>query len=502
MTRGERVIAFIEKYCRVPEGDLVGQPVVLLDFQKKFILDVYDNPHVTDEAILSIARKNAKTALIAFLVLAHTAGPEAVLNSRINSGAMSKDQAAEVYNYASKTVQLSDKLSNVIKCLDSKKTLVGLPMNVTYVAISAEGKTAHGKSPIVLILDEVGQIRGPSNDFVDAMTTSQGAYENPLTFYISTQAATDSDFFSILIDDAIEKQPPKTVCHVYTAEEDCNLLDRKQWHKANPALGAFRSLKDMESKAGKAARMPSYENKFRNLNLNQRVESFSPFIARSTYNACKAKPPEMCGFELYGGLDLSQRLDLTSCVFHAMDGDKVYIWPFFWLPKNNIRERSKRDRQPYDMWAKKGFLRLVPGNSINYEWVAKDLQSIIDDNILINMAFDRYRIDQFRLDCERAEVSFPLAEFGQGYKDMSPAVELTEEYFVNEQICHGNHPVLRMCFANATIVEDPARNRKLDKRQATGRIDGAVATVMSIGVRHKEPPAGPSVYESRGLRQL
>ncbi len=73
---------------------------------------------------------------------------------------MSRDQAAEVYNLASKCVMLSPKLSELIKIIPSSKKLIGLPMNAEYQAISAEGKTAHGKSPIVAILDEVGQIRG------------------------------------------------------------------------------------------------------------------------------------------------------------------------------------------------------------------------------------------------------------------------------------------------------------------------------------------------------
>src|SRR4051794_29651428 len=113
-TRGEKVIAFITRHIVVPEGDFVGKPVVLADFQKRFLLNVYDNPHVTDTAILSMARKNAKTATIAFILLAHLVGPEAVQNSRIVSGAMSREQAAEVYNLASKCVMLSPELSKII----------------------------------------------------------------------------------------------------------------------------------------------------------------------------------------------------------------------------------------------------------------------------------------------------------------------------------------------------------------------------------------------------
>lgn len=70
MTRGEKVCAFIEAYCKIPEGAQVGQPIKLMKFQKQFILGVYDNPHGTSRAYLSVARKNGKSVLIAADVLA------------------------------------------------------------------------------------------------------------------------------------------------------------------------------------------------------------------------------------------------------------------------------------------------------------------------------------------------------------------------------------------------------------------------------------------------
>src|SRR3546814_8028723 len=102
-----KVIAFIEKYCVVPEGKLVGKPLKLEDFQKRFIREVYDNPKGTRRGILSIARKNGKSGLIAAMVLAHIVGPEARLNAQIVSGARSRDQAALVFNLAWKMSQLS-----------------------------------------------------------------------------------------------------------------------------------------------------------------------------------------------------------------------------------------------------------------------------------------------------------------------------------------------------------------------------------------------------------
>ena len=106
MKESERVIQFIERYCRVPDGVHVGKHLVLADFQKEFIRDVYDNPHGTRRAYLSIGRKNGKSGLSACLLLAHLVGPRAVQNSQIVSGARSRDQAALVYELASKMLNM------------------------------------------------------------------------------------------------------------------------------------------------------------------------------------------------------------------------------------------------------------------------------------------------------------------------------------------------------------------------------------------------------------
>src|SRR5690606_34012541 len=254
MTRAAKIIRFIESYCVVPEGALVGKPMVLADFQKDFIREVYDNPAGTRRAILSVSRKNGKTGLIAGLLLAHLVGPEARLNSQIVSGAMSRDQAALVFNLASKMVQLSPRLSEVVRIIPSGKRLIGLNMNVEYRALAADGKTAHGLSPVLAILDEIGQVHGPQSDFVDAITTSQGAHENPLLIAISTQAASDADLLSVWIDDAKTSGDSRTVCRVYEAPADCDLMDEAAWQAANPALRKFRSMDDVRELAAQAVR--------------------------------------------------------------------------------------------------------------------------------------------------------------------------------------------------------------------------------------------------------
>jgi len=268
-TRGDRAIAFIEKYCLVPEGKLVGQPIRLDLFQKDFIWSVYDNPAVTTEGILSMARKNGKTALIACLLLVHLVGPEARLNSQIVSGARSRKQAALVFNLAWKMVKLNPKLKVLVRVIPSAKTLIGLALNVTYEALSAEAGTAHGLSPVLAILDELGQVRGPLDDFVEAIETASGAYDDALRLIISTQAPTDADMLSIKIDDALRSKDPKIVVRLYAADPKAELLDPEAHKAANPALGTFRSKVELLAAAEKAARMPSAENGFRVLYPSQ-----------------------------------------------------------------------------------------------------------------------------------------------------------------------------------------------------------------------------------------
>lgn len=491
-TRGERVIAFCERYLRVPEGALVGQPIRFEEFQREFILAVYDNPHGTRRAYLSIARKNGKSAVIACILLAHLIGPEAKLNSQIVSGAMSRDQAGLVFNLAAKMVQLSPEIAPLVRINPSGKKLIGLPLNVEYKALSAEAKTTHGLSPVLAILDEIGQIRGPQDDFIDAVTTSQGAHAEPLLIAISTQAANDADLLSVWIDDAISSKDPHIVCRLYAAPQDAGLMDRDGWAAANPALGVFRSLKDVEEQAKQAMRMPSVENTFRNLILNQRVSTVAPFVSRDVWLSCAGEPQAFdADTQVFGGLDLSSRTDLTALVLIGKVGGKWVARSYFWTPAEGLRDRAKRDRSPYDVWAEQGYLRTTPGRTVDYEYVARDILEICDGLNVHSIAYDRWRIDLLKKEFKDLGIDadtsakdgglLPLVPHGQGYKDFSPALDALESELVNGRVSHDNNPVLTMCAANAITSKDPSGNRKLDKQKATGRIDGLVALAMAFG---------------------
>lgn len=490
MSRAARIIRFIEGYLCVPEGKDVGKPMVLADFQKKFLIDVFDNPHGTRRAILSQGRKGGKTALIAAILAAFVVGPEARQNAVLVSGALSREQASLVFRLCCLMIQQSPKLAPLVRIVPSGKRIIGLPMNTEYRAMSAEAKTAMGASPLLIIGDEWGQVRGPQDDFIDSLLTSQGAHENPLQIIISTQSASSADWLSVQIDDAKRSNDPKIVCHLYAAPEGCDLMDESAWRAANPALGIFRSLDDLREQMQQAQRMPSMENSARNLLLNQRVSTESPFVSPDVWKACAGGVSNFGQSPVFAGLDLSARTDLTALVLIGQDDDGVWqVQSHFWTPEQGLQDRARRDRAPYDVWVKQGYLRTTPGATVDYAHVAADMLEILDGLDVQAIAFDRWRINELRRELDRLGVELPLVEHGQGFASMAPALDALEAELLNQRIAHGGHPVLTWCAANATTVRDPAGNRKLDKSRATGRIDGMQALAMAMGAASRAEAA-------------
>lgn len=495
LTRGERNIRWVEKHCRIPEGKDVGKSVKLRPWQKKEIIRIYDNPEGTRRAILSFGRKNAKTALSAFLLLLHIAGPEAVSNSQLYSAAQSREQAAILFNLAAKIVRMSPTLNPVIVVRDTAKQLFCQGMGTLYRALSAEASTAYGLSPVFIVHDELGQVKGPRSELYDALETAVGAQGEPLSIIISTQAPTDNDLLSILIDDALAGNDPRTIISLYTAPLDDDPFIEETIRKANPAFGDFLNAKEVMAMASDASRMPSREAQFRNLVLNQRVEASTPFVSRGVWAACGSPVQDLHGRVVYAGLDLSSVADLTALVLIGQVDDIWQVKPTFWLPGENLVEKSRADRVPYDVWHEQGFLQTTPGLTVEYEYVAKHLIKLFSEYSIAKLAFDRWNMKYLKPWLLKAGFSEQMitdrfVEFGQGTQSMSPALRDLESIIISKKMAHGNHPVLSMCAACAVVegVKN-ARDgkvdesiRKLSKNKSSGRIDGMVAMTMAFGV--------------------
>jgi len=489
VTRSQRNIEWIQQFCRIPEGKFVGQPVKLTKKQRAWMVRLYDSP--TRLFILSMARKNAKTALAAFLLLLHLCGPEARPNSQLYSAAQSREQAAILFALAAKIVRMSPELNGFIIIRESAKQLACQELGTLYRALSAEASTAYGLSPVFVVHDELGQVKGPRFELYEALETSAGAQEEPISIVISTQAPTDADLLSLLIDDALTGADPRIKVELCTAPIDLDPFSEEAIRAANPHFDDFMNKQEVFRQASDAKRLPSREAAYRNLILNQRVEARSPFIARAIWLENGAEPKPLDRMTVYGGLDLSSVSDLTALVLVSADGD---VHPTFWLPEDGLAEKSRNDRVPYDVWARQGFLQTTPGRAIEYEFIADHLRGVFDRCNVVALGFDRYNMRFLRPWLEKvgftdAELA-KFVEFGQGFVSMSPAVRELEAKLLSRKLKHGNHPVLTMCAANAVTVSDPAGNRKFTKQKATGRIDGMVALAEAVGVMptSAEPP--------------
>ncbi|WP_280191181.1 terminase large subunit [Delftia sp. PS-11] len=494
-SRGLRNIRWIESMCRIPDGKLVGQPVRLTVAQKKWIRTIYDTP--TRTFILSMARKNAKTATSAFLLLLHLCGPEAKPNSQLYSAAQSRDQAAILFGYASKVVRMSPDLSEYVAVKESVKMLTCAELGSVYRALSADAATAYGLSPVFSVHDELGQVKGPRSELYEAIETASAAHESPLSIIISTQSPTDADLLSLLIDDALTGADPRVKVVLHTAPLEMDPFSDAAIRAANPHFDVFMNKEEVRKQASDAKRLPSMEAGYRNLILNQRVEAKTPFISRAIWLENGEEPVNERGMEVFGGLDLSSVNDLTALVLASEEGDVI---PTFWLPEEGLAEKSRADRVPYDLWAKQGFLQTTPGRSVEYEFVAERLREVFDTYDVQALAFDRWGMKHLRPWLIKAGFTEKelerFVDFGQGFQSMSPAIRALEARLLAKKIRHGKHPVLTMCAANAVVVRDPAENRKFTKSKASGRIDGMQALAMAVGVMPMAtPPKPPPKYQ-------
>lgn len=451
-------------------------------------------------AILSIARKNGKTLLIAGLALCHLIGPEAIENGEIYSAANDREQAAQVYKVAAQMVRADPELAEKLRPVDSTKTIACYSNGSFYKAISAEAGTKHGLNPTLVIFDELAQAK--NRDLYDVLDTAMGARLEPLFITISTQSNDPQHILSELIDDGLNAGDPTILCHLYAVpDEEEDIFNPAVWRKANPALGDFRDLDDFKALAAKAKRSPAEEPKFRNLYLNQRVAPHSSLISRPEWKACAGKVGFADGEEVYLSLDMSAVVDLTALLIGSVS-EPTKVKPIFWKPHDLLEEHGNRDfghgSGRYRQWFKEGFLEVSPGRSIDPELVALRIAGLVKAFNVKALVYDRWRMNDLLREFDRIGLQafeekadgkgsgLRLVPWGQGYRDMAPAIDALEIAVLERQLVHDANPILTWNMANAVATMDPAGNRKIDKDKAKFRIDGAVSLAMLMGLKARD----------------
>jgi len=507
--KANKALTFITSYLRHTKGRWDSVPFELLPWQKELITTLFgtvtnDGRRQYRTTYIEIPKKNGKTELgaaVALYLLFADGEPQA----EVYSAAADRDQASIVYHAAKRMVELSPSLSKRCKVIDSTKRIVHNNGSY-YRVLSAEAYTKHGYSPHGVIFDELHA--QPNRELVDTLTLGSGAARNQPLFFLITTAGNDRhsvcyeyhEYARQVRDGIIED--PTFLPVLYGADEEDEWTEPEVWRRANPSMGQTILEEDMAAECRRAEQTPALENKFRQLRLNQWVKQESRFIPMHAWDACADRPAmeRFRGAVFYGGLDLATTTDIAAFVaVNAAEDGYFNVEARFWIPEENIQERVRRDKVPYDQWVREGWIEATPGNVVDYRTIRERIIEFGTEYELREMAYDRWGATQLSQDLD--EEGLTVVPFGQGYSSMSGPTKELLRIVLEKSLRHGGNPVLRWMADNMVVRSDPAGNLKPDKEKSTEKIDGIVALVMALDRAIRNADSG-TVYSERGILVL
>lgn len=499
------------------EGALAGQPFRLQPWQQAYIANLIGWKRLDAagrivrryrESLLYVPRKNGKTPLVAGLGLYLLfCDPEVGQQNYITAG--DREQAATMFRHAAGMVRGEPELEGRCQVYGGNaqggqaRSIVKASDNSFLKILSADADTKHGGNTHLAVIEELHV--QPNRDLVDVLATSM-ASENraqPLLIYVTTAdfdrpsiCNEKHDYASGVRDGRIDD--PQFLPVIYEADRGDPWDDPKTWEKANPNLGVSVSREYLARECKKAKEIPAYENTFRRLHLNQRTEQDVRAIDMDAWDACglEADPiawrqqmlEELRRQRCRGGLDLGSTSDLTAFALLFGDEPPFTVLPWFWVPADGNHQREHKQRVPYALWIKQGFITETPGNVTDYDRVRADVNALALQFGIAELAVDRL-FQGAQLCTQLMGDGFEVIAFGQGFVSMAAPTKRILELIAEGKLHHGNNPVLAWMARNAATEEDAAGNLKFSKKKSPQKIDGIVAVTMALGRTMAEPAA-------------
>ena len=507
-------IEFFETVLHLNGGEFEGLPFRLLPWQKFIVGSLFgwmgaDGFRRFRSAYVETAKGSGKSPLAAGIGMTGLVA-DGESRAEVYSAATKKDQAMILFRDAVAMVDHSPELTTRLQKSGTGERCWNLAYMATgsfFRPISSDDGQS-GPRPHMALIDEIHEHK--TNTVVEMMRAGTKSRRQALIFMITNSGSSRHgpcwgyhEYGAQVADGTrIDDSFFPYICAL--DEEDDPFESEECWPKANPSLqdANLPGYKYIREQVTEAKGMPSKEAIVRRLNFCQWTDAESPWISHEVWKGAflEFELEELRGRRAVAGLDLSSTTDLTGLTFLVEpvdDGEPWKIVPFAWLPDADLQRKSDTDRVPYVQWAAEGYLNTTPGRAINKRLVLQKLSAMCEFFDVIAVAYDRWRIEDLLVIAEDEGISLPeMKPFGQGYKDMSPALENFERMLLSNELVHNGHPILTMCAGNAVTDSDPAGNRKLDKQQATGRIDLILAGVMAAGVINVKTEE-TSFWESR-----
>ena len=447
-----------------------------------------------------MGRKNGKTGLCSALALAHLVGPEAEARGQVVAAASDRDQAALIFDEVVAFINDNEAFKARTNIQRHNKLIEDLVTGTKFRTMSSDAGKAHGLSPSLIIVDELAQWgHGSGRDLYNALSTATGARTSPLTLVISTQTSEEHNLMSELIDYGKEVNAGRTIdpafrAHIFEVPLEADPFDESVWPLANPALGDFRSLPEMQNFAARARRVPSQLATFRTYYLNQRVHLTAPWLPLDAWDACRVDTITH-DRRIFLGLDMASTTDLCALVTVSSDEQGGYdVTAEFWCPEENIAERSRTDRVPYELWHSQGILQATPGKSIDHSMIEARIHALMAASQVERLSVDPWNVGDLLRRLERDGV--PVVSVAQTMANLTTPSKALETLILSGKIRHDGNPILRWCVGNAIADVDGNGNVKPSKKRSREKIDGVSALVTALDGALRD--AG-SIYERRGL---
>lgn len=507
--RAARVLRFFE-FLKHSKGRWAGDTFTLEPWQA-FIAAVLfgwirdDGSRRFRTAYIEVPRKNGKTTFAAGLGL-YLFFADGEAGAEVYAAATKKDQARIAHGEAVRMVKSSPGLHKRIRTY--RDNLHVLDTSSKFEPLGADADTMDGLNVHGAIVDELHAHK--NRNVWDVLETATGSRSQPLILAITTAGfdkhsicREQHDYTEKILDGVVNDDAFFGI--IYTIDEDDDYNDEATWIKANPNLGVSVSMDDMRTLAARAVQIPTQLNAFLRLKLNVWTESETRWIKADTWAACSGDytEDELRGRQCYAGLDLATTTDVAALVlvFPPEREDEPYrIIGRYFVPRDNMQSRVERDRVPYDVWNRDGWMIATEGNVIDYRAVMHEVDRLAQLYDIKEVAFDRWGAPNFVQQLQELGGDDWVVSFGQGYASMSPASKEFEKLVLSGEIEHRSDPVLSWMVANVVIEQDPAGNIKPSKAKSTEKIDGVVAAIMATdrALRAREVDES-SIYDKRGV---
>lgn len=487
--KANRPIKFIETFCKHSKGEWAGKPVVLELFQKAYIsalfgfIDKDTGLRRYKESMFYVSRKNGKSTMLSGIA-AYMLVADGEAGAEIYSCATKKDQAKLVFDETLNMIKQSPYLSKHIK---KRKSDLYFPITMSkFQPLGKNSDTLDGLNAHCVIIDELHGVK--DRNLYEVMKQSQSARRQPLLIMITTAGTIRECIFDDMyeyacniVDGNFEDDTFLPILYELDKKEEW--LNPKCWGKANPALGTIKKFDDLERKVEKAKNSPKDLSGVLTKDFNIRDTLSNAWLTFDDINNTETfNIEDFRNCYAIGGADLSITTDLTCATLLLMDKDtqKRYIHQMYWLPSENFEQRVKLEKIPYDIWLRRGLLRLCNGNTINYgdvtQWFIEMLNNYGITPLWIY--YDNYSAKYWVEEMEQN--GFKMVRCIQGAKTLSLPMQQLGADLKAKKINYNNSPILKWCLTNTGVQEDRNGNIVPIKNQsAKQRIDGLASMLDS-----------------------